>query len=147
LKQEAFWMKKRRKNVLTNKGLQFRIARHFLLLIILFSLFVGFEVFVSIWQVVSDTIPDNSAALVRNKILFRMVVFAIPVACVIVACSIVLTHHIAGPLYRLEKKLQKLAKGEDVDYIQIRKNDELKGLTSTINDLIRSLKSKNTSQD
>lgn len=140
-------MKKRRKNVLPKKGLQLRVTRNFLLLMVLFSLFVGFEVFVSIWQVVSDTIPDNSVALVRKQILFRMIVFAIPVACVIVACSIVLTQHIAGPLYRLEKKLQKLAKGEDVDYIRIRKNDELKGLTSTINDLIRSLKSKKTSQD
>ena len=140
-------MKKRRKTVLTKKGLQLRVTRHFLLLMVLFSLFVGFEVFVSIWQVVSDTIPNNSVALVRKQILFRMIVFAVPVACVIVACSVVLTHHIAGPLYRLEKKLQKLAKGEEVDYIQIRKNDELKGLTSTINDLIRSLKDKKNSQD
>ena len=140
-------MKKRRKNILTKKGLQLRVTRHFLLLMVLFSLFVGFEVFVSIWQVVSDTIPNNSVALVRKQILFRMIVFAVPVACVIVACSVVLTHHIAGPLYRLEKKLQKLAKGEEVDYIQIRKNDELKGLTSTINDLIRSLKDKKNSQD
>ncbi len=134
-------MKKRRKDVLPKKGLQLRVTRNFLSLMVLFSLFVGFEVFISI------TIPENSVALVRKEILFRMIVFAIPVACVIIACSIVLTHHIAGPLYRLEKKLQKLANGEDVDYIQIRKNDELKGLTSTINDLIRSLKDKKNSQD
>ena len=140
-------MMKRRKNVLTKKGLQLRVTRNFLLLMVLFSLFVGFEVFVSIWQVVSHSIPEDSVALVRKEILFRMIVFAIPVACVIVACAIVLTHHIAGPLYRLENKLKKLAKGEDVDYIRIRKNDELKGLTSTINDLIRSIKDKNTSQD
>lgn len=140
-------MKKRRKNVLTKKGLQLRVTRNFLLLMILFSLFVGFEVFVSIWQVVSHTIPEDSVALVRKQILFRMLVFAIPVACVIVACSIVLTHKIAGPLYRLETTLQKLAKGEDVDYIQIRKKDQLKELTSTINDLIRSLKGKKDSQD
>lgn len=140
-------MKKRRKNVLTKKGLQLRLTRHFLLLMVLFSLFVGFEVFVSIWQVVSHSIPENSVALVRKQILFRMIVFAIPVACVIVASAIVLTHKIAGPLYRLEKKLQKLAKGEDVDYVQIRKKDQLKGLTSTINDLIRSLKNKKDSQD
>ena len=140
-------MKKRRKNVLTKKGLQLRVTRNFVLLMVLFSLFVGFEVFVSIWQVVSGTIPDNSVALVRKQILFRMIVFAVPVACVIVACSIVLTHKIAGPLYRLETTLQKLAKGEDVDYIQIRKKDQLKELTSTINDLIRSLKDKNDSQD
>jgi signal transduction histidine kinase len=140
-------MNKRRKNVLTKKGLQLRLTRNFLLLMVLFALFVGFEVFVSIWQVVSDTIPVNSVGLVRKQILFRMIVFAIPVACVIVAFSIVLTHRIAGPLYRLEKKLHKLSKGEDVDYIRIRKNDELKGLTSTINDLIRSLKDKKNSQD
>ena len=140
-------MKKRRKNVLTKKGLQLHITRNFLLLMILFSLFVGFEVFVSMWQVVSYSIPEDSVTLVRKQILFRMIVFAVPVACVIVACSIVLTHKIAGPLYRLEKKLQKLAKGEDVGYIQIRKKDQLKELASTINDLIRSIKNKKDSQD
>lgn len=129
------------------REMQMGLAWRFLLLTVLFSLFVGFEVFVSIWHVVSHVIPEDLESLVRNRILSRMVIFAIPVVFVIIACSIVFTHRIVGPLSRLEEVLQRLVKGEDVDYIQLRKNDELRALASTINDLVKSHKSRKAPQD
>jgi nitrogen fixation/metabolism regulation signal transduction histidine kinase len=122
------------------------LAWRFLLLIVLFSLFVGFEVYLSIWQVVSYVIPEDLESLIRNRIFSRIFIFAIPVIFVIIACSIVFTHRIVGPLSRLEGVLQRLAKGEDVDYIHVRKTDELKALASAVNDLIKSHKNQNAPQ-
>jgi nitrogen fixation/metabolism regulation signal transduction histidine kinase len=139
-------MKKRRR-LLVKKEIQMGIAWRFLLITVLFSLFVGFEVYISIWNVVSYVIPENLVSLVKNRIFFRMLIFAIPVVFVIVACSIVYTHRIVGPLTRLEGAIQRLARGEDVDYINVRKTDELRTLASAVNDLIKSHKSQKATQD
>ena len=110
-----------RRRFLVKREIQTGLALRFLLLIVLFSLFVGFEVYISIWHVVSYVIPEDLKNLVSNRILFRMIIFAIPVVFVIIACFIVFTHQIVGPLSRLEGILRRLAKEEDVDYIHIRK--------------------------
>ena len=136
-----------RRRFLVKREIQMGLAWRFLLLIVLFSMFVGFDVYISIWHVVSHVIPEDVKSLVTNRILYRMVIFAIPVVFVIIACSIIFTHRIVGPLSRLEGVLQRLAKGEDVDYIHVRKNDELKVLTSAVNDLIKSHKNQKDSQD
>ena len=135
-----------RVHFLVQKGIQLRLASRLLLLIVLFSVFIVFETFITIWPVVSEAIPEDLMEIVRNKIFFRMIFFAIPVIFVIAACSIVLTHRIVGPISRLEEALEKLAKGEDVEHIRVRKTDELKELTSRINDLIGILKKPKTSQ-
>jgi hypothetical protein len=49
---------------------------------------------------------------------------------------ILLSHGVAGPLYRIELTLDKLIQGEDVEYIHLRKDDELKELAEKINRLI-----------
>lgn len=138
---------RRRVNFLVKTGLQLGLTLRFLFLIVFFAIFVGFEVFVSIWPVVSEAIPGDLMHLVRNQIFFRLICFAIPVVFVIAACSIVFTHRIAGPLSRLEETLKRLVKGEDVEHIHIRKTDELKELASRINDLIGVLRKQKTSQD
>ena len=48
-----------RKRFLVKREIQMGLALRFLLLIVLFSLFVGFEVYISIWHVVSHVIPED----------------------------------------------------------------------------------------
>ena len=128
---------KKRVHYLINKRLQFGLTFRFLFLTIIFSIFIGFEVFITIWPVVSGLIPEDFMNLVRYQIFFRLICFIFPAIFVIVAFSIVFTHRIAGPLYRLERALDKLIQGENVEYIQLRKGDELHGLATKINELIR----------
>jgi hypothetical protein len=136
-----------RRRFLVKREIQMSLAWRFLLLIVLFSLFVGFEVYVSIWYVVSHVIPEDLESIIKNRILTRMIFFTIPVVFVIIACSVVFTHRIVGPLSRLEGVLQRLAKGEDVDYLYVRKTDELKTLVSAVNDLIKSQNRQKAPQD
>ena len=78
--------------------------------------------------------------LVKHQIFFRFLFFVFPIIFVIVAFSIIFSHRIAGPIYRFEQTLDKLIQGEDVEYIRLRKNDELKGLAAKLNELIRIVK-------
>jgi signal transduction histidine kinase len=125
-----------RVHYLTNKRMQLGLTLRFLLVTLLFALFVGFEVYITIWPVVSEVIPGNLVALVRYQIVYRVFFFSIPLVFVITAFSIVFTHRIAGPLYRLETMLDRFLKGEDIEDIQLRKEDDLHALAQKINALL-----------
>jgi sensor histidine kinase YesM len=129
-----------RAKYLINKRMQLGLTFRFVFLTILFSLFMGFEVYITIWPVVSGSIPEPLMNLVRYQIIVRLLLFLIPISFVITGFSIILTHRIAGPIYRLEKTLDELIQGEDVRYIKLRKNDELKDLAAKLNEVIRIIK-------
>ena len=135
---------KKRVRYLINKRMQLGWTLKFLFTALIFALFIGFSVYITVWPVVSGTIPKGLMDLVKSQILFRMLFFAIPAIFVIIAYAIVMTHRIAGPLYRLEVTLDKLVKGEDADLITLRKNDELQEIAGKTNDLILLLKASKT---
>jgi signal transduction histidine kinase len=129
---------------LIKKSMQLGLTLRFLFLIIIFSLFIGFEVYITIWPVVSGAIPQDLFDLVMNQILFRLICFIFPIIFVIMTFSIVFSHRIAGPIYRLEKTLDRLINGEDVETIRLRKSDALKELVEKINSLVTMVKQSRT---
>jgi len=59
-------MKRRiRGHYLIKKRMQLGLSFRFLFLTILFSLFIGFELYISIWPVVSGLIPKDLMDLVK----------------------------------------------------------------------------------
>jgi hypothetical protein len=68
----------------------------------------------------------------------------------IFAVGVLVTHRIAGPVYRFEQYLGQVVRGEDVGPCRIRKGDELQDLCIVINEaaeLIRDARSHETSDD
>ena len=130
-------MRKRvRKKYIIDKNMQFRLTVRFFFLTLLFSLFLGFEAYITIWPVVSGAIPEHMVGHVLSRICFRFLVFVLPVFLVIAAFSVVFSHRIAGPVYRLERVLDALIQGEEVEHMHVRRHDELQGLVKKINMLI-----------
>ena len=73
--------------------------------------------------------------------LFQVVLIPILVAnllvlCVIVPYSLIYSHKIAGPIYRLEQSLDLLLRGEMDFIIVLRRKDEFKYLANKMNALI-----------
>jgi signal transduction histidine kinase len=62
---------------------------------------------------------------------------------VIAGFSIIFTHRIAGPVYNLERTLDRLNQGEDVNLIKLRDGDELQELATKINQVIMCMKTFN----
>jgi len=56
------------------------------------------------------------------------------------ACCIVFTHKIAGPIYNMENKLEQLLEGETPPLIILRKGDELQELADKLNATITKFK-------
>jgi hypothetical protein len=135
-------MRKKRTQYLINKRMQLTFTARFLVVTILFSLFVGFLAYVTMWPVASAFVPKGLIDLVKHQILIRTILFSIPAVGVIIAFGIVVSHRIAGPLYRIERTIDEAVRGEDVAFIRLRKKDEqaLKDLAERINTLIGVIK-------
>jgi hypothetical protein len=80
-------------------------------------LFIGFKVYITIWPVVSEVISKDTMSFVRYQIFIGAIFFFLPFIFVLTASSILLSHRIAGPLYRIELTLDKLIQGEEVGHI------------------------------
>jgi len=139
-------MRKRRlRNYLIKKDIQLGLTYRFLLILILFSLFIGFQAYIIIWPVASGFISKELINLVRHQVFIRLLFFGLPFIVVIIGFAIVFTHRIAGPIYRFELTFDRLIQGEDVPLIQLRPGDELKELAEKINDLILLIKNSKIS--
>ncbi|MBW2171383.1 MAG: hypothetical protein JRF69_05275 [Deltaproteobacteria bacterium] len=131
-------MKKKRVHYLINKKMQLEFTARFLVVTVLFSLFIGFLAYVTIWPVTEAFVPEGLIGLVKHQILIRTILFLIPAIGVIIGFGIVISHRIAGPLHRIERTIDEVVRGEDVELIRLRKKDEqeLKNLADRINKLI-----------
>ena len=86
----------------------------------------------------------NSRVLVRSTadfllpLLFQTVaVVVVLIGMAAVAVTLLVSHKIAGPLYRFQKVLQTLTEGDFSSDFRIRKLDQLQGLADEFNNMIR----------
>ncbi|MFA4843100.1 MAG: methyl-accepting chemotaxis protein [Candidatus Omnitrophota bacterium] len=61
-------------------------------------------------------------------------------ACIIAVMFI--SHRIAGPLYHLEKSLERIVKGDLTVHTRLRENDEIKVLAEGLNEAVKQLREK-----
>jgi HAMP domain-containing protein len=128
--------RRKRVHYLINRKMQLGFTLRFMFVTVLFALFVGFEVYLTVWPVVSQFVPRELMHLVRGQVLLRTLLFLVPIILVIASFTILISHRVAGPLFRIQRTIDKVVRGEDVENINLRKHDELKELAAKINELI-----------
>ena len=135
-------MKRKRVNYFINKRMQIVFTARFLIVTILFAMFIGFLGYITVWPVTIAYVPKDLIDLAKHQAFVRTILFLIPAVLVIIGFTIVVSHRVAGPLFRLERTIDEVVRGKDVEYIRLRKKDEpeLKILTTRINDLIALVK-------
>jgi signal transduction histidine kinase len=131
---------KRRVNYLINKKFQLGFAARFAFFTTLFSAFIGFQFYAIVWPAVSQYVPEQAVSLIRHHIFFRGILFLSLAALLIIVISIVISHHLAGPIFSIERTINRIVQGEKIEFIRLRKNDEFKGLAEKINGLITIIK-------
>lgn len=83
--------------------------------------------------------PEVLASEFRNmtsSLMLRLGVILVIMTASFVAMGFVITHRIAGPLYKLRLELQRMLQGEDINPIRFRKDDEFQDLPDLINRLV-----------
>ena len=130
----------RRRQYIIKKGLQFRYIGLVFGLALIASLVTGWTVFATGWHFLGEKLASvypqgrliyvfraTNLALIRNLLFISPLIFIF---------GLLFSHKIAGPVYRIEKTLGDISKGNLGLKIRLRDGDELVDLAYTINNLV-----------
>ncbi|MDP2922850.1 MAG: methyl-accepting chemotaxis protein [Candidatus Omnitrophota bacterium] len=134
----------RRRNYFIKKKFQVGFFYRFLILLVLeAALIVGLFMYIS-----TDTLTtgySNSTLTIKSTPSFFLIPFLLIILIVCVGIGIaamiifiLLSHRIAGPLYRFEKILNEISTGDLTKRISLRKTDQLTELKEALNILMES---------
>jgi len=132
----------KRRVKLIKPGLQLKITAMFLG-VSATSLLLQYLLFSSQLANAASTMPDGGAVLLAMmpdlliQVLFMSFAFLFPV---MLCVGILTTFRIAGPVYRFERYLESVARGEEVGPCRIRRGDELWDLCDKINEATAALR-------
>lgn len=135
----------KRRNYFIKKGFQINFGLRFIILLLLESVFI-----ISLFMHIStDTITagyQNSILTIERTPNFFLISFFLIMLIVVTSIAmiglvafILLSHRIAGPLYRFEQVLKQITDGDLTAKVEIRKTDELLELKALLNSMQESL--------
>ncbi len=134
----------RRKNYFIKKRFQISFLYRFILLLLLESVLIGW-LFMYISNNTLTTGYLNSILRIERtsnfffiQILFIMLIVGLGITIAGMIIFILLSHRIAGPLYRFEADLKEIGSGDLTKRINLRKTDQLAELKEALNALVGS---------
>lgn len=138
--------KNRRRKYFINKEFQTRFILRFCIFVMLTAVVMIGLVYILSTKTTTTSFENlrlivkrTSDFILPTLILSGLIAsILISAACIIIILFI--SHRIAGPLYRLEKSLNEIGKGNLAVDVRLRKSDEMKALASSVNNMIRNLK-------
>lgn len=128
--------KRRIRNFLIKRRFQLTITAKIVLPAFFLSILSALIVFVIVWRVVVGFIPPNFLPFIRTVMTAGLLVGGTGVILLLMAWGIIVTHRIAGPLYRIEQDLTRVLHAEKISPIKLRNGDEFQELVALINQLI-----------
>ena len=134
-------MKKRRK-FLVKKGMQFRFLGLILISVLFPTLLVGACLYWLIFSMMAQQlgIPESIAYNLPPVIsrVDGILIVGLPVLLLLLlGWGLLLSHRIAGPIYRLERELNRMAREGDFSVrLKLRRNDELGSVADGINKVL-----------
>ena len=132
-------MENRRKNYFIKREFQTKFILKFCALVALTALISAIVVYLFLSRSVT-TVFENSKIVIKPSTEFVMpgLILSSLVSILLVSLATIVTvlfisHRIAGPLYKLENSLERMAEGDLSFDISLRKNDETKTLSEAFN--------------
>lgn len=138
----------RRKNYFIKKGFQIRFILKFCLLVLVGVIMSTGLLFLfsrgtltSSYQQSRLMIRDTASAILPTTIYINLVILGLITLATIVII-LVISHKLAGPLFRFEKELKEIGEGNLTTVIRLRKRDQIADLAGSLNDMTDSLREK-----
>lgn len=75
-----------------------------------------------------------------SKMMFDLVSVVVVMIVIFSVAGIILTHRLAGPIWKVQREIKKVLKGEKIKPISFRKGDEFQELPPLVNQLIENYK-------
>lgn len=127
----------KRKQKLSKSGLQLRLTLVFLTLSCMAALFQVFLINRSMLHLArshgksGDPMLAELPSVLGQNLMVTLVVL-VPLMLVV---GVLVTHRVAGPIYRIERYFQAWLRGEDNGPIRLRRRDELHDLAELVNEI------------
>jgi len=135
----------RRKRYLIAAKFQLKYAGLILLLMFaiagLCAYVVYYTTLVLLGEKLANVYPQGQLVHIVKTVNIRLLASMVLVSPMVVAFGILLSHKIAGPMYRIERFLNDMAAGDYTTRLTLRKSDEFTGLAAAINNVLDSVKS------
>jgi methyl-accepting chemotaxis protein len=135
----------RRRNYLIKKGFQIRFSGWFMLLLLLESALIA-GLFMTISRNTITTGYTDSILTVETTrqffflpLLLISLIVVVGIGIIGLAVFVLLSHRIAGPLFRFEQALKQIEEGDLTLNMHLRKNDQLYEFKEGLNKLIDAL--------
>lgn len=136
----------RRRRYLVEKKFQLRFAGMILLFMFAVALFCSLTIYYNTWMLLGEKLANvyPQGRLVgilkqANFVLFMRLLLITPLVGIL---AIVLSHRIAGPIFRIKKTLDEVTKGDYSKRLHLRNTDELKDVAESINKVMELLEKK-----
>jgi len=88
----------------------------------------------------SRLVIKSTADYILPAVLSSSAIVVVLIVIATIVVTLFTSHRIAGPLYRIEKDLEELVSGNLNKRFNLRKTDELKRITQSLNDMAEILK-------
>ncbi len=131
----------RRRQYVVNKRIQFQFAFLLIMQILVPTVILGTSIYVihnmyrsCLQEVIGASMnlaPETQAML--NLYGLGIVLFLGIAVSLLLFLGIRFSHHVAGPIFKIEKSLEKLAKGEKIDPVYFRKTDMVDNIADNFN--------------
>ena len=132
---------------LTGSRIQLRYLMLLMLSMIIPTVFVSGCLYYLIFTIMAEQIgiPEYIAYNifpVINKINIILLIGVVPLFFILTVWGIIASHRFAGPLERVEREIDRIAKGDYARRIILRKNDDIKPIADAINRLLDKIENK-----
>lgn len=141
----------KRKRFLIRKKFQLKYSGLILSVIFLSALVSGYTIYYNVWYHLGGKLaavyPQGRLIEIFRFVNVRLALNMFFVSLLCAGVGIMVSHRIAGPVYRMIKFLDSLSEGNYERRIKLRKRDELKDLAEAINRLVERLDKEKKKKD
>lgn len=136
----------RRRQFLVEKRLQSKVAWQATGFLLFNSIIMGLAIFFTTYMILAEKItnvyPSSQVTLIFRNVYMALVGVILLFLPLMYYASIVFSHRVAGPLPKIHQALRQIGNGNYEINLILRKNDILKDLATTINQMARHLKER-----
>jgi methyl-accepting chemotaxis protein len=141
----------RRRNYFIDKKFQTKFIIKFSLIVLIASALIGALLLYLAKDSTTVTIENTKVMVKRTPdfifpiILETIVIVSIFSALAVIILTLLTSHKIAGPLFRIQKELELIKQGSLTPTFRIRRSDQLQELARSLSDVVTLLRNKHNS--
>jgi len=138
----------KRKRYFINKEFQLRFIVRFCLLILIGVIISTGLLFLLTHGTLTSSFRDSrlviesTASAIAPAVIYTNLITLGLISLAALVVTLIVSHKIAGPVYRFEKEMKEIGEGDLTKKVKLREKDQIKGMVESINTMITSLHGK-----